>query len=367
MNRYTALVPPGLERLAAREIRSLGGGIGKTSADAGRVYFEGPADAVMRANLQLRIPERILIPLGSVYSRHFEPLKLALADLPFERWIRPGLPLRIAVSTKGCRLFHTDALEACVREALVARGLRNPPPGEDKTAALLTIDLRGDKDSWVCSVDTTGRPLWRRGYRLRAAKAPLRENLAAACLIAAGYDGGPLLDPFCGAGTFAIEAAWMATHRPPGLDRPFLFESFAQHDAARWAELLREARAGILEDPPVEGSDRSQASVRAARENAARAGASIRLVRRRVDETPAGRPPGFIVCNPPYGKRADATEDPAESWAAWGDQLRAARPGWAIAVLAASTELAKAFGAKGKPLLRFRNGGIPVALWSAGA
>ncbi len=385
MHRYTAVVPPGLERLAAREIRALGGGIGKTSADAGRVYFEGPADAGMRANLHLRIPERILLPLGRVRARHFEPLRLALSEMPFERWLPPGLPLRIAVSTKGCRLFHTDALEDCVREALVTRGLRHAAPGEDKTKALLTVDLRGQKDEWICSVDTTGRPLWRRGYRLRTARAPMRENLAAACLMAAGYDGGPFLDPFCGSGTFPIEAAWMASHRAPGLDRPFLFESFAGHDPKRWAELIGKARAAITADPPVEGSDRSQGGVQAARENAKRAGVHIRLIRRRVADAPAGRPPGFIVCNPPYGKRADLagdeapTEDPTEApsedptedatalWASWGESLRAARPGWNLAVVAANPELAKAFGARGKPLLRFRNGGIPVALWSAGA
>ena len=368
MQPLIAVVPLGLERLAAREIRALGGGIGKTVTEPGRVAFQGPADAKYRANLHLRISERILVPVAEGYAPDFELLADLLRDVEWARQLPPKLPLRVVVSARACRLFHTGAIEERVRAALERCGQHRPPPDAEYRGPVVTIDLRGTGNRWLVAVDSTGRGLHRRSYRLRTAKAPLRENLAAALLFAAGWTGDvPFLDPTCGAGTIAIEAALLARRRASGLDRPFLFEHMPGFDRDRWQALVEAARARESTEacPTLEGADLAAGSLRAARDNAQRAGVLdvLRLHQRPLEDTPADEGSGLILCNPPFGLRVDAGDDLPARWAEWGRVLRERRPSWRRLMLAPGRRLAEAAGANGKALIRFPHGGVDVGLW----
>jgi putative N6-adenine-specific DNA methylase len=380
---HRALVSRGLEHVAAREIRSLGGGVGKTNQDRSSVTFEGPADAYLRANLHLRTVDRILVRLGTVEARFEQELVEAMSAVQWEAWIRKGSTVTVSVSVRGCRLFHTGLLESLVRRALVSRGLGDgylleeskQAQGRDhvQPESKATIDLRGTNNRWEFSIDTSGSSLHRRGSRRAAAKAPLRETIAAAVLTAAGWSGDrAFLDPMCGAGTLVMEAGWMAANHAPGLSRAFAFEEFPSLDRPRWAALQEAARARLdwTQLPALEGSDKTAGAIRAARSNAKRADLAphTRWVCRDLADLPQADGSGLIVANPPYGKRTKAEDaDPGSekeraAWARWGDTIRAKRPGWAAWVLAPHPDLASAAGAQGRPVLTVHHGGIPVGL-----
>ena len=366
VEHWTAQVPLGLEDEVAAEIRALGGGVGKTTTEPGLVRFQGPADAGYRANLSLRGANRILKTLSESEAMSFHALRVGASQLPWEDYLPKGCALRFSVSSVGCKLYHTGAVADALREGLELRGLRF---SEDPAAPGLSIDARGTRDWWTLSVDTSGHGLTRRGYRKQTAKAPLRETLAAAVLRLAGYAGGrPLVDPMCGSGTFVIEAGLVATARASGLDRNFAFEAFPSFDSARWTELQATARSAVREDelPPLEGADRRGGAVRASRANAQRAGLGgvCRFFDRSLADLPADAGTGLMVLNPPYGHRTTIPESESGAvWASWGATLRTRRPAWEIALVSPDAELAKAFGASGRPKARFNNGGIPVALW----
>jgi len=353
-----AIAPVGFEQLVAKEVRSLGGGIGQTRVERDRVWFRGPEDALMRANLGLRTADRILAPLVRGPAHDFAMLRRLVADLPWEDYLETGLEVRFQVSARNCRLYHSGAVEDALREGLLSRRIRLPR-GDGRSWA--TIDARGTDDLWTLCIDTSGPGLWRRGYRRRTAKAPLRENLAAALLMLAGWTGAtPLLDPMCGSGTFVIEGARLAQARAPGLDRSFAFERFPCLDDERWSS-LKEAAASRLVDleVAVEGADEAAGAIRAAKDNGQRAGAPVRLVRRALDQTPRVEGPGLVIFNPPYGRRT-GERDAEPSWRAWRAALAERRPGWDVVAVTSSREMAEALGASRKPLARFRNGGIPV-------
>jgi putative N6-adenine-specific DNA methylase len=372
---WTLRVPLDLEKTCATELRALGGGIGKTTWDPGVIYFEGPADAAMRANLHLRCADRVLKPLGAGEASSFHTLRLRMAELPWEEYLPSGSDVRFSVSAMGCKLYHTGAVEDALREGLEGRGIRIAPESDEFP---LWIDARGTRDWWTLSIDTSGRGLTRRGYRKATAKAPIRETLAAAVLRAAGYEGtGPLLDPMCGSGTFVIEGAWIASKRAPGLGRSFAFERFPNCDGARWKDLVQKAKSDVcVQDlPRLEGRDSSGGAIQASQGNASRAGvaAITSFTRGKVADLEAREGRGLIVLNPPYGHRLEGEEEGGErvpvspkmerSYTAWGEHIRAAAPGWDIAIVSPSNTLAEAFGAGPRPKLRFRNGGLSVGLW----
>jgi putative N6-adenine-specific DNA methylase len=369
---WTLRVPLDLEKICASELRSLGGGIGKTRWEPGVVYFEGPPDAAMRANLHLRCADRVLKTLGAGEALSFHTLRLRCAELPWEEYLPRGCDVRFSVSAVGCKLYHTGAVEDALREGLEGRGIRINPDSDEYP---LWIDARGTHDWWTLSIDTSGRGLTRRGYRKATAKAPLRETLAATVLRAAGFQGKrPLLDPMCGSGTFVIEGANLAANRAPGIGRRFAFERFPTLDGARWSELVEKAERAVTMEglPALVGKDSSGGAVRASRSNAVRAGVEDITTFSRGDVANLAERPGagLVVLNPPYGHRLEGEGDArgnspklVRSYSAWGERIRAAAPGWDIALVSPDDELARAFGAMNRPKLRFRNGGISVALW----
>jgi putative N6-adenine-specific DNA methylase len=227
----------------------------------------------------------------------------------------------------------------------------------------VNLVLRREPGRLLVSADAAGTPLFKRGWRARVGAAPLRETLAAGILLACGYDGSrPFLDPMCGSGTFAIEAALIAGRRAPGLERRFAFETFTGHDAARTARLR--ARLAALARPidhPIHASDKNAGALRLAQKNAAEAGVAAAIRFERLDAAAAAVPhgPGLCVVNPPYGIRLD--EETAGSWRA----LAALLPrlgGWDVAVFAPERGYEKLLPPPTSADLELRNGGIRCRL-----
>jgi len=373
--QLVAAIPIGFERVVAKEIRSLGGGIGKTRSHAGRISFEGPDDAFYRCNLGLRTAERILVQVGEFSARTMSSWTNYAAKIPWEHWIADGSEVELQASTRACRLFHTGVLHEGLIEALRLRGVKASMPASKRGKAKvrpMSIDIRGTADRFVLCVDTSGAGLHRRGYRKETAKAPLRETLAAALLQRVGWSPAQALyDPMCGSGTFLVEAGLLAQRRLPGLERNFSFVRFPCFDEDRWEELRTKAQQAVVRSGAgarIEGADREGGAVRAARNNLSRAGMppGIKVAQRSLADLRSDSGRGLLVLNPPYGKRLQAEgseQDSLSSWAAWSEAIRTSRPSWDVLLLAPGRDEAQAFGVKGKPVARFRNGGLPISAW----
>ena len=353
---------PGLEQLLLAEVVALG--FAKARAVGGGVELEGTLADVQRLNLWLRTASRVLVRMGTVQATAFPELVRKASALPWEQFAGKAAQLR--VTCRKSRLYHSGAVAERLHAALEARVGRKvalEKKEEDEDGPQLFV-ARFDHDVCTLSADSSGALLHQRGYRGPSAKAPLRETLAAALLLAAGFNGdGPLCDPLCGSGTIAIEAALIAMRRAPGLSRPFAFQQWPGFDAHRFQELLAAARAGERTPPAViEASDQDAGAIAATRENAARAGVTLQIAQRQLAQLPGAQGAGLLACNPPYGVRIGG--DVRAVFRELGDAARR-RPSWAIAAVVADESAARAAGLPWQQLLRTQNGGIPVHLLAA--
>ncbi|MFL5409417.1 MAG: class I SAM-dependent RNA methyltransferase [Myxococcales bacterium] len=356
MHRLFVVCAPGLTKVLSGEMGA--------PATAGGVEIEGDLREAARLNLTLRTATRVLLRLGELRATTFAELVKKAQKLPFDLCLRKGDPVALRVACHKSRLYHSGAVAQRLREAIGER-LGKPPPeataNEDEADPPQLLLARFDRDVCTVSADTSGALLHRRGYRLSQAHAPLRETLAAAMLLAAGYDGSaPVLDPLCGSGTIAIEAALIARRRAPGIARSFALERWPGFDAAMLGKLRDEARAREIEKEPhpVAASDADPAAVRAARENAKRAGVDLRIEERPLREVRLDPGAGLIVTNPPYGVRVSA--DLIRLYSELGDLVR--RSGYRLAVLAADRRTAAASKLRLETAFRTQNGGIGVEL-----
>jgi putative N6-adenine-specific DNA methylase len=303
--RFFAVTAPGLEPLCLGELESLGL---TGAAIEGGVEFSGRLQAAYLANLWLRAANRILLRIHEFQATSFRALAQEAASFPWELFIAPGTPLRIHVTTHHCRLHHSDAIAERVQNAITER----LPEYFDADARMpLQIFIRGVDDRFTASLDSSGENLYRRGIKTHAGAAPLRETLAAAVLMLAGYSGEEvLLDPMCGAGTFSLEAALMAKHLPPGGHRDFAFMAWPGFRPAHWSFLKRKAAARVirLSTPRILASDNDPHACRALEECVGRHGlADAVCVSCRdffdIDPRDLTDRPGLIALNPPYGRR----------------------------------------------------------------
>ena len=278
MMRYELIAPChfGLEAVLKREITDLGYDV--TRVEDGRITFAGDGEAVCRANIFLRSAERILIKVGSFRAESFEELFQGIKGLPWEEYIPADGKFWVtkAASVKS-RLFSPSDIQSVVKKAMVER-LKEVYHiewfAESGESFPLRIFLM--KDEVTAAIDTTGESLHKRGYRKLTAKAPIAENLAAALLMLTPWKGDRILvDPFCGSGTFPIEAAMMAAHMAPGMNRSFTAQNWPHLIPLKeWYEVFDEARDEIVEDAytDIQGYDIDDAMVSIARENARLAG-----------------------------------------------------------------------------------------------
>ena len=370
-----AVAAPGLEPLVARELAALGVA---PNAEAGGVGFRGPIESVWRANLWLRTASRVLVRVASFRAQAFHELERLARAVPWERYLTSESAVRFRVTSKKSRLYHTGGIAQRFGEAMQHRlgsgvlvaDSRSDESDEEEVegpAAQLFV-IRAFHDVFTVSVDSSGALLHQRGYRKAIAKAPLRETLAAAILIASGWDGStPLLDPLCGSGTIPIEGALIARRIAPGWARSFTFQGWPNFDSTRWDAVRGEAAAGVLASVGIRirGSDRDAGAIEAATSNAERAGvtADLELSVRAVSAIDdCGERDGLVATNPPYGIRVGEAVRLRDLYAKLGQVLRSRCPGWRLAMLSANLRLERELRLPLEERLRTRNGGIPVRL-----
>ena len=370
METLFAITAPGLERLAADELRTAAV-VPEDRAVltfAGGAAIEGDTAALYRANLLSRTASRVLVRLPTFHAAAFSELRKKAARLSWERFLAPGRPLAVRATCRGSKLYHSEAVAERVVAAVGDRlGIASPrvkPAGDDAEDPAQLVLVRIVGDLCEASVDSSGALLHRRGYRLAVAKAPLRETLAAGAILASGWDrASPLLDPFCGSGTIPIEAGLLAQGLAPGRNRRFAFMDWPCFDEAQWRAISAEAAIRRAAPAPIiVGSDRDAGAIRTAGENAARAEVDrlVRFAQRAVSaiEPPAGL--GWVVTNPPYGRRLGADRDLRDLYARLGDVLRERCAGWRVAILCSEVDLLRRTRLDLDTSLSFSHGGLRV-------
>jgi putative N6-adenine-specific DNA methylase len=377
--RLFAVTAPGLEPYTAAELAALGmsplptvstAGPGEAKEESGGLEFEASTTDLYRTNLMLRTANRIIFRLGEFTAVSFPELRKKAERLPWESVLKPGQPVAIRVTCHKSKLYHSDGVAERVAGAIADHlGKVSPVQKFDENVSPLPqlIIVRFNHDTCTISADTSGELLHRRGYRLETAKAPLRETLAAGLLMAAGWDASsPLLDPFCGSGTIAIEAALKARRIAPGKNRRFAFMDWPDYDEKKWKHIL--SRAGSLEvhpNVPIFASDRDAGAIEIAQKNAERAGV-LDLIQFDCKAVSAVEPPtnaGWVITNPPYGVRVSPDRDLRDLYARLGDVLRKQCPDWNTGILCNSDILIGQTHIRTQEKIRLINGGIPVSLY----
>ena len=317
MKTFELVVPChfGLEAVTKREIYDLGYEI--TRVEDGRVTFEGDEEAVCRANVFLRSAERVLLQVGRFHATTFDELFEGIKALPWEDYIpKDGRFWVTKASSIKSKLFSPSDIQSIAKKAMVERLKQSyhldwfPEDGASYPVRIFLL-----KDEVMVTIDTSGESLHKRGYRLMTSKAPLTETLAAALIMLTPWKRDRILvDPFCGSGTFPIEAAMMAANIAPGMNRSFTAQKWTNLIPAElWKETVQEAEEMIDKDVRVDiqGYDIDPEVVKAARENAKRAGVDhmIHFQQREVANLRHPKKYGFVITNPPYGERLEEKED----------------------------------------------------------
>ena len=393
-----AVSPPGLEALVAHELRVLGIAGATPRTVTGGVECRVDAEGLAALLLHLRVASGVLVRLAQFRATAFHELERAARKVEWGRVLPDGAPFQLRVTCRKSRLYHSDAVAERVAAAIVravpgavwagsAEDDEAADPGDVEspagppTAAERAAEgepprppqrfvVRVDHDRCTVSADAAGTLLHRRGYRRAVAKAPLRENLAAAMLLGAAWDPAtPLVDPMCGSGTIAIEAALLARCIAPGLARDFAAEAWPVIPATAFARMREAARARILPRAavPIVAGDRDAGAIAAARANAERAGV-LADIDFRVATVSALHPPdgtGLVLANPPYGIRVGETAPLRDLFARLGQVLRARCLGWRVALLSADRSLDAQLRLAWTDRFTTRNGGIAVHLAEA--
>lgn len=330
MKMYQLVAPChfGLEAVLKREIYDLGYEI--TQVEDGRVTFEGDAEAICRANVFLRTAERVLLLVGRFRATTFDELFEGVKALPWEEYLPKDAKFWVKkASSIKSKLFSSSDIQSIVKKAVVERLKREYEVEwfpEDGAAYPIRVFLL--KDEVMVTLDTSGESLHKRGYRTMTSKAPLTETLAAALLMLTPWKADRIfVDPFCGSGTFPIEAAMMAANIAPGMHREFIAEQWTNLiDRKLWYETVEEAEEMVDTSVSVDiqGYDIDGEVVKAARENAKRAGVAdmIHFQERPVSELRHPKKYGFIVTNPPYGERLEDKKDLPELYTQIGEAYR---------------------------------------------
>lgn len=363
MNRYELIAPChfGLEAVLKREIIDLGYDV--TLVEDGRITFIGDEEAVCRANIFLRTAERILIKTGSFRAETFEDLFQGTKNIPWENFIPADGKFWVtkAASVKS-KLFSPSDIQSIMKKAMVERlkeVYHKEWFEEDGEAFPIRVFLM--KDQVTAALDTTGDSLHKRGYRKLTARAPIAENLAAALLMLTHWKADRILvDPFCGSGTFPIEAAMMAANMAPGMNRSFTAENWGHLISAKqWYESFDEAREMVCLDrnTDIQGYDIDDSMVSIARENARLAGVDnmIHFQRRGVDQLSHSKKYGFIVTNPPYGERIEEKKNLPALYQTIGDRYKAL-DSWSLYIITAYEQAENALGLKAAKNRKIYNG-----------
>ena len=363
MRRFELIAPChfGMESVLKREITDLGYDI--TEVADGRVTFFGDEEALCRANIFLRTAERILIKIGSFHAETFEELFQGTKNLPWEEYIPKDGKFWVAkAASVKSKLFSPSDIQSIMKKAMVERLKAQyeiswfPEDGENFPVRVFLM-----KDEVTVGLDSTGESLHKRGYRKLTAKAPIAENLAAALIELTPWNAGRILvDPFCGSGTFPIEAAMIAANMAPGMNREFLSEDW-KHLIPRkcWYDAMDEANdlVDLSVQTDIQGYDIDGDIIRAARANAKAAGVDelIHFQQRSVSELSHPKKYGFLITNPPYGERIEEKKNLPELYKTIGERF-AALDSWSAYIITAYEDTERYIGRKADKNRKIYNG-----------
>jgi putative N6-adenine-specific DNA methylase len=357
----------GLEEVLADELRELD--VTGVSPGRGFVGFTGGLQAVYQANLRLRTAARVVIPVARGQVRNRDQLYDLATTVAWHEVLNRGQTIAVDVAGRARSFRNTAFAAQVVKDGVVdtVRSRQGWRPSVDRSRPDLGIHLHLSDGVTTLSLDSTGEQLSHRGYRPRGGPAPLAETLAAGVLLLAGYDGSePLLDPLCGTGTFAVEAALIATRTPPGLRREFAFERWAMHDQGMFQEITRAASHEHRDAPaPIVARDRDERAVQAAGRNLKAAWMNRWVEVERRDALDLELPwssGGLIVANPPYGKRVGDVNRLGNFYKRLGDQLKKKAQGATAWLLVGNRELANKIGLKARRRIPLFNGPIECRL-----
>ena len=366
--QFFATCPRGLEDLLADELlaqRAL-----KIVVTDGGVSFEGSLETMYRVNLHSRIATRIMSRVGQGSYATEEDIYKATFKLHWPSWFKVNQTIRVKVTGVKCPLKSLDFVTLRIKDAVCDRfreegalrpsvSVRDP---DVRIHAYLT------QDQYQLYLDTSGAPLYQRGFRDVSVIAPLRENLAAGIIMLSGWiPGSPFLDPMCGSGTFLIEAAMMAVNQPPGKKRTFGFQKLTSFDEGLWKKIETEAMNKMkpIEFLDIYGSDMDLRAVRVARHNLKVAGLEEVAKVMQSDfiklEPPSSE--GTLVTNPPYGQRIGEDEDLKEVYPVWAKHMKESFGGWNTYFLTADLEMPKDMRLKPSKKTPLYNGALECRLF----
>jgi len=368
-SRFFAPCPRGLEVALSAELTALGAA--DVKAVEGGVGFGGDLRLCYRANLESRIASRVLWRLGEWAYQREEDVYRQVAALRWRDHFDPCLTIRVNVAAIASPLRSLDFITLRIKDAVCDRfradtGTR---PSVDTEHPDVRIHAFFEADRFTLYLDTSGDPLFKRGWRKSAGDAPLRENLAAGILALAGWQPGtPLLDPMCGSGTLLVEAAMIALRIAPGVARSFGLQKLRNYDPQLWESVLAAARTAQLAPQalPLFGADLYGEQLKLARANLASAGLMevVSLKQANALELPAPEPSGLIVTNPPYGVRVGEQQELAELYPKLGDALKAKYAGWTAWIFTADLRLPKLIGLKPSRRIPLYNGALECRLYA---
>jgi putative N6-adenine-specific DNA methylase len=368
-HRYFATCGRGIEPVLADELRALGSL--HVEPARGGVHFQGDRALLYQANLWLRTAIRVLWPILEVQVASPDELYEAVRSLDWSHFMTPRHTLAVDCNVRDSHITHSKYAALRVKDAICDQFLdrHGQRPSVDVDEPMVGLNLHIYRDQAVLSLESSGESLHKRGYRPIQTRAPLNEALAAALVLLTGWRGErPFADPLCGSGTLAIEAAWIALRRPPGLTRKrFGFQGWMDYDVQLWTSLRDEARRGVGRalPAPILASDVRGDAVSFAINNARAAGIGhlLRFDKRDVrDFQPPEGPPGVLLCNPPYGERIGEEKDLRGLYRLLGEVFPQRCPGWTAYVFTGNPRLAAAIGLKPAEETPLFNGKIPCRL-----
>lgn len=365
MDNYEFIAPChfGLEAVLKKEIANLGYTI--TKVEDGKVTFTGGSSAICRSNIFLRTTERILLKAGSFKATTFDELFEGTKALPWEKFIPSDGRFWVTKATSvKSRLFSPSDIQSVMKKAMVERlKAQYNTSWFKEDGADFPVRVTVMKDEVTVGIDTSGASLHKRGYRLATVKAPITETLAAALIMLTPWNRERIfVDPFCGSGTFPIEAALIGANIAPGLNRSFVAEKWTHIIPKKeWYDAVNEAEDLIIRDlkMDIQGYDISNNAIKAAIENSRNAGTDhlIHFQRRALSQLSHRKKYGFIVTNPPYGKRLDETDDMPALYRELGKAYQNL-DSWSMYIITAYEQAEKYIGKKAAKNRKIYNGMI---------
>jgi putative N6-adenine-specific DNA methylase len=367
--RFFAPCPRGLESPLAVELAAQGGQY-VVPAEGG-VAFSGPHELAYRANLESRLASRILWQVAHGHYRNEDDLYKLVHGIEWTKHFRVERTLRVDVAATRSPLTSLEFATLKVKDAVCdrCRDDTGKRPSVDKQRPDIRVHAYLTEREATIYLDTSGEALFKRGWRRDADAAPLRENLAAGLIALSGWTPGtPLLDPMCGSGTIAIEAASIAADRAPGLARTFGFQKLAWFDGPAWQRIRQHAHDRVRKAPPTRSifaGDIDAHALGQCRSNAAAAGVAewIEIAPADLLARTAPAPTGMLIANPPYGVRLDDEAKVAAFYPKLGDALKQRFAGWTACLLTGDLRLAKLIGLKPSKRTPLYNGNIECRLF----